>query len=219
MKNKFPKPTFRKEEIFWKKKFLNIAGVDEVGRGSFAGPVVAGAVILAPDFKPDFEINDSKLIPKNKRFEISEKIKRNAICYSISKVEVEYINKYGIVKATQKAFYTAIKKLKIKPDHILIDAFYIEKIDKNNQTPIVHGDKLSITIAAASIIAKVYRDDLMTKLHKKHSLYGFDKNKGYGTKFHRQAIKKHGFCNQHRTTFNISKYLRAAGGSNPEPTP
>ncbi len=219
MKNKLPKPTFKKERIFWKKKYLYIAGVDEVGRGSFAGPVVAGAVIFSPDFKPDFEINDSKLIPKDKRLEISKKIKKAAICYSTSKVDVKYINKYGIIKATQKAFCLAIKKLKIKPNHILIDAFYIDKIDKNNQTPIIHGDRLSVSIAAASIIAKVYRDNLMVKLNNKYPLYGFGKNKGYGTKFHKEAIKKNGFCKEHRTRFNISKYLRAAGGSNPEPTP
>lgn len=199
-------PTFQEEQILWKNGYQFVAGVDEVGRGCFAGPVVTAAVILPFNF-PVKGINDSKLLSARKRKELETVIKQHAIAFAISEVSVTVINKLGIGKATQQSFREAIKLLTKRPDYILIDAFYIQNLSKENQKPIIHGDGISISIAAASILAKVYRDELMTKLHKKYELYDFATNKGYGTQKHREAIKKYGLCKLHRTSFNLSKFI------------
>ena len=200
-------PTFKYEQQLWEKGLEFIAGVDEVGRGCFAGPVVAAAVILPSDFHATDKINDSKKLSPKVRVELSKIIKENALAFSISEVSVEVINDVGIGKAAQQAFVNAIARLKIKPDHILIDAFMIQALQKGNQTAIIHGDGISISIAAASIIAKVYRDELMQKLPKDYNIYDFFTNKGYGTKKHRDAIGKYGLCDLHRTSFNLEKFL------------
>lgn len=194
-------PTLKFEKKLWEKGIKYIAGVDEVGRGALVGPVVAAAVILPVNFNPEYEINDSKKLSKTKRELASKSIKRDAICSGIGQASALYIDTHGIVKATQKAFLNAVKKLKIKPEHILIDAFYIDKIDKKLQTPIVHGDNTSVSIAAASIVAKVHRDNLMAKLHKTCLKYCFNKHKGYGTKLHKKAIGKYGLSKHHRKSF------------------
>ena len=201
------KPTFHHEQKFWSQGLQYIAGVDEVGRGCFAGPVVAAAVILPSDFSATDKINDSKKLSPKIRLELAEIIKKHAIAFSIVEVSVAVINKKGIGKAAQQAFVNAINGLSIKPEHILIDAFIINALQKTNQTAIIHGDNLSISIAAASIIAKVYRDALMEQLHKEYEVYDFLTNKGYGTKKHRDAIGKHGLCDLHRTSFNLAKFL------------
>lgn len=200
-------PTFDEEHFLWKQGYQHIAGVDEVGRGCFAGPVVTAAVILPQTFTSKKAVNDSKKLSAKVRTELAEVIKQQAIAFSIAEVSVAIINKIGIGKATQQAFRSAIKHLSKKPDFILIDAFYIQKLSKRNQKPIVHGDGLSISIAAASIIAKVYRDALMQKLHKNYEAYDFFTNKGYGTKKHREAIQKYGLCKLHRTSFDLSRFL------------
>ncbi len=202
------RPTFDEEELLWDKGYKYIAGVDEVGRGSFAGPVVAAAIILPIDFNATRQINDSKLLSPKTREQLTTIIKKYAVSYSISEISVEIINQIGIGKASQKAFLNAIGLLSMKPDYILIDAFYIDSLDKKNQKPIIHGDAKSISIAAASIIAKVYRDALMEKLHKKFPQYNFYQNKGYGTKEHRDAIKKNGLSAFHRTSFNLTKFIK-----------
>jgi ribonuclease HII len=202
-------PTFDEEKYLWKQGFSHIAGVDEVGRGCFAGPVVTAAVILPQNFTSIKPVNDSKKLSAKIRTELAEVIKQQAIAFSIAEVSVAIINKIGIGQATQHAFRNAIKKLTKKPDFILIDAFYIQNLPKKNQKPIIHGDGLSISIAAASIIAKVYRDELMQKLHLNYEKYDFFTNKGYGTKKHRDAIKKFGLCELHRTSFDLSKFLPA----------
>jgi ribonuclease HII len=201
------KPTFFEEQVLWQKGYKYIAGVDEVGRGCFAGPVVAAAVILPQDFSASNEINDSKVLSPAKRLSLTQIIIKHALSYSIAKISVEVIGKIGIGKATQRAFFQAIKSLSSQPDFILIDAFYIHRLKKDIQKPIIHGDSLSVSIAAASIIAKVYRDNLMVKLHNKYPNYNFCQNKGYGTKEHRVAIKNFGLTPHHRTSFNLSKYL------------
>lgn len=201
------KPTFDEEQILWDQGMHNVAGIDEVGRGCFAGPVVTAAVILAKNFSAAGEVNDSKLLSPKKRKTLSEIIKKEAIAFSIAEISVEIINNVGIGKATQRAFRKVIKKLAISPHFILIDAFYIEELDRKNQKPIVHGDGKSISIAAASIIAKVYRDELMQQLHSQYEVYDFFTNKGYGTKKHRDAIGKYGLCDLHRTSFNLTKFL------------
>jgi ribonuclease HII len=202
-----PKPTFDEENFLWQRGFQYIAGIDEVGRGCFAGPVVSAAVILPSDFGSiTADIHDSKLLSPNKREELAEIITKHSLAYSIAVVNVNTINKYGIGMATQKSFIKAVRLLSIKPDFILIDAFYIRGLNIAIQKPIIHGDRKSISIATASIIAKVYRDKLMGNLGKKYSLYDFKTNKGYGTKLHREAIKLNGLSKLHRTSFDLVKY-------------
>lgn len=200
-------PTLDFEIEAWKQGFTNVAGVDEVGRGCFAGPVVVGAVIFPKDVNLPEGIRDSKLLTPKKRKDLDPQIKNIATAWSIEEVGIEIINELGIGQATQLAFLNVIKKLKFLPDYILIDAFFIDGIEKEKQKPIIHGDALSMSIAAASIIAKVYRDELMEKLHEQYPQYNFAKHKGYGTKEHRDAIKKHGLSPLHRTSFNLTKFL------------
>jgi ribonuclease HII len=203
------KPTFEFEEQLWLQGLRHIAGVDEVGRGCFAGPVVAAAVIMPQGFNVTDEIDDSKKLPAKVRKELSAIIKQHALAYAIAEVPVAIINSIGIGKAAQVAFVKAVQGLTVQPEHILIDAFIIQALKKVKQTAIIHGDGLSISIAAASIIAKVYRDDLMEKLHDKYKEYDFFSNKGYGTKKHRDAIGKYGLCDLHRTSFDLNKFLPA----------
>lgn len=201
------KPSFAEEKLLWNLGYPHIAGVDEVGRGCFAGPVVAAAVILPQQFDGMEKINDSKLLKPNIRQKLSEVIKKYALAFSISEISVEIINKIGIGKATQQAFKQAISKLSLRPSFILIDAFYIESLSRKNQKPIVRGDGISISIAAASILAKVYRDERMQELHKQYDKYDFFTNKGYGTKKHQDAIKQYGLCDLHRKSFDLSKFV------------
>jgi ribonuclease HII len=202
------KPTFEYELKHWNNGIQFVAGVDEVGRGCFAGPVVAAAVILPSNFKATDKINDSKKLSAKVRRELSKIIKEHAVSYSIAEVSVQVINEIGIGRAAQKAFAKAIQELSTPPDHILVDAFLIQAIAPHIQTPIIRGDGISISIAAASIIAKVHRDELMTNLHPQYEVYDFITNKGYGTKAHREAIGKHGLCDLHRTSFDLKKFVR-----------
>ena len=217
------KPNFKEEIKIWKKGCEFVIGVDEVGKGSFAGPVVAGAVIFrrGSNFKDGVlsEINDSKLLNPKKRETLSKEIKEEASLYAVSIVGVSKINKLGIGKATKIAIRKVIKTIlwriiessNGKPSiFVLADGFhikYIRGIGLINQKAIIKGDRKSISIAAASIISKVYRDKLMRKLNRKYPGYGFTANKGYGTKFHRDALKKYGLTSIHRTSFNLGKFL------------
>lgn len=200
-------PTLEIEQELWKKGFRFVCGVDEVGRGCFAGPVVAGAVVFPPNCDLLEGVADSKLLKPRQREKLTEKIKKVALVWAIGEVGVSKINKYGIGKATQMAFRKAIKNLEKNPDFVLIDAFYIKHLNRKKQSAVKNGDKICASISAASIIAKVYRDKLMKNLHKKYPKYGFAKHKGYGTKFHQQAIKKHGLSRIHRKSFNLEKFL------------
>lgn len=199
-------PTLDFEKELWTKGYFNVCGLDEVGRGSFAGPVVVGAVIFSPDAILPEGIADSKLLTPKKREKLAVLIKETALEWTIAEASVEVINKVGIGKAAQQAFKQAVESLK-KWDYCLIDAFFIDGLDRTKQKPIVHGDSLSVSIAAASIIAKVYRDALMVKLHTQYPEYGFDKHKGYGSKFHQDALKQYGLCPLHRASFNLNKFL------------
>lgn len=199
-------PTFEHESKHWNRGLDYVAGVDEVGRGCFAGPVVAAAVVLPQGFSGTNEINDSKLLSPKKREKLAEIIKKHALSFSIAEIPVPVINEIGIGRAAQEAFTKAVNGLKKAPQHILVDAFRIRSFAPHIQTPIIHGDRISISIAAASIIAKVYRDELMQKLHEQYKTYDFFTNKGYGTKKHREAITKFGLCDQHRTSFNLSRF-------------
>lgn len=198
-------PTLDFEKQLWNLGFTKVCGIDEAGRGSFAGPVVAGAVIFHPNLKIPDGINDSKLLSPKKREILDKEIKKIALSWAVGEISVRHINKLGIGKATQMAFRKTVKKL--SPDYVLIDAFYIKHMNRKKQKAIIKGDQVCASISAASIIAKVYRDGLMKKLHNKYPEYGFDKHKGYGTKDHRDAIKTHGLCPLHRKSFNLQKFL------------
>jgi len=198
---------FDYEQQFWTANKEFIVGIDEVGRGSFAGPLVAAAVIFPKNCKLKYKLADSKLLTFKKRVEMAEKIKSDAKAFAIAEIDIQIINKIGIGEASHKAFRKLLKLLTIKPEHILIDGFFIKRINKLDQTPIIHGDQKSASIAAASIIAKVYRDNLMIKLDLKYPKYNFRYNMGYGTLKHREAINIHGLSSIHRKSFNLQKYI------------
>lgn len=197
-------PTLEVEKTLWKQGLEFIAGIDEVGRGSWAGPLVAAGVILPKNFKIPRGLKDSKQLTREKREEFDILIRNTAISYSIVEVSHEKIKKVGLGAANQIAFRKIIKNLNPQPDFTIVDAFRIKYFNKSKQMAIKFGDAKCATIAAASIIAKVYRDKLMDKLSGIYPNYGFEKNKGYGTKIHQNAILKHGFCNIHRTNYNLN---------------
>ena len=175
-----------------------IAGIDEVGRGPLAGPVVAAAVII-PNNLEILGLNDSKKLSEKKRNELDIIIRENCI-YSIAELSHIDIDKYNIKNATKMAMKLAVEGLNVKPDMLLIDAEKLEEVCIP-QKSIIKGDTKSNSIAAASIIAKVYRDALMCEEHKKYPEYAFDSNKGYGTAVHCEALKKYGAVEIHRKTF------------------
>lgn len=184
-----------------------VCGIDEVGRGCFAGPLVAGAVVFPSNSTLITGIADSKLLSAASRKSLESRIKELAVAWAIGEVSSEVIDKRGIMQATQAAFYLAVKNLAKVCDFFLVDAFPLKFVDLNKQKSIISGDKISASIAAASIIAKVYRDELMEKLHLSMPEYGFDKHKGYGTIFHREMIKKFGLSSLHRKSFSLEKFL------------
>lgn len=180
--------------------FRLIAGVDEVGRGCLAGPVVAAACILDLSKPLPEGLNDSKKLSEKKRLKLNEEIIENAICYAIGEVQADEIDKINILQATKKAMRLAIEKLTPKADFLLIDALQLKEV-KLPQKGIIKGDAISASIAAASIIAKNYRDNLMQEMCKIYPVYGFSKHVGYGTKAHFEALKQHGACDIHRKSF------------------
>lgn len=204
-------PDFKYEKEVWKKGFDTIAGVDEVGRGCFAGPVVAGCVVFAPNTIYNIQdtilyvrIDDSKKLTSKQRERADKWIRKNALAFGIGQASVAQINRLGIKKASEIAFRKAIKDCGKSIDYLLIDAFfipYVKGLRRKNQKAIIKGDTKSVSIAAASIIAKVYRDTFMAKLSRKYGKYRWDKNKGYGTLEHRNAIKKYGITRLHRRAF------------------
>lgn len=200
--------SLRLEKKLWHKGFKLVCGVDEVGRGSFAGPVVVGAVIFPPNVILPEGLADSKLLKPRQREQLAIRIKNQALCGAVAKIGVAAINRVGIGNATHMAFRKAIRLLEQKPDFVLIDAFYIKHLNRKKQQLIKDGDKICASIAAASILAKVYRDKLMKKLHRKYPDYGFARHKGYGTKFHQQALAKYGLSELHRRSFNLEKFLQ-----------
>lgn len=176
-----------------------IAGVDEVGRGPLSGPVVTAAVILPEDFDV-LGVDDSKKLSEKKREELFGLIKERAICHAIGIVDNERIDRINILEATKEAMKQAIEGLSQKPDHVLIDALTLKDVDIP-QTGIVKGDGKSVSIAAASILAKVTRDHMMIKYHEEYPWYAFNSNKGYGTKAHYAGLAEHGLCPIHRKSF------------------
>ena len=177
-----------------------IAGVDEVGRGCLAGAVVAAAVILDLSKPIPEGLNDSKKISAKTRARLDAEICANAISFAIARIEAEEIDRINILQATKKAMISAIGKLSPAADFLLIDAVQLKELTLP-QKSIIHGDAISASIAAASIIAKTYRDELMRELDAIYPAYGFAKHVGYGTRAHFEALKQHGACPLHRKTF------------------
>jgi ribonuclease HII len=181
--------------------YQKIAGIDEAGRGPLAGPVVAAAVILPPDYRHP-EINDSKQLTPGKRERLYEVIKTDALAVGIGVVEASVIDHVNILQATLMAMRDALLDLSLAPDYLLIDGKH--RIDVQiPQEVIIRGDARSVSIAAASIIAKVSRDRIMEIYHRQFPQYNFLKNKGYGTDEHREAIYRCGRCKIHRLSFTV----------------
>ncbi len=191
------------DKLEYERKHLNqgaklVAGVDEVGRGPLAGPVVCCAVIMPTDELIE-GVDDSKKLTEKRRKQLAEQIKQRAISYCIAEVSQEEIDEINILNAVKKCMVKAVEGLGVKPDITLVDGN-----DTGlgiNAEYVVKGDSKSYTIGCASILAKVYRDDLMTEYAKEFSQYGFEKHKGYGTKTHIDTIKEIGPCRLHRKTF------------------
>ena len=177
-----------------------ICGIDEVGRGPLAGPVYTAAVILPADNKLLY-VNDSKKLSEKKREELYDEIMNTALAVGIGCNSPERIDEINILQATYEAMAMAVNNLKIKPDVLLIDAVHIPQLESFKQVSIIKGDAKSISIAAASIVAKVTRDRLMAEYAKEYPEYGFEHNKGYGSADHIAALKKYGPCPLHRRSF------------------
>jgi len=178
------------------------AGCDEAGRGCLAGPVVAAAVILPENFEHPF-LNDSKQLSEKQRNELRPLIEKEALAWAVEMVPNEEIDKVNILNASFLAMNRAIQKLKIKPQHLLIDGNRFRPQTDIPFTCMIKGDGRFLSIAAASVLAKTWRDEYMEKIHAEFDCYGWDRNKGYATKFHREAIAVNGICKYHRQSFRL----------------
>ena len=178
------------------------AGCDEVGRGCIAGPVVAASVIFPNNYSNE-SIKDSKIISPKKRILIEKEIKSSAIAWSVSEIDNKRIDKENILNASISAMHAALENLRVIPEYIIVDGNKFKKYKDIEHRCIIKGDSKYLSIAAASIIAKNYRDKLMKKLSEKHNQYDWHKNFGYPTKSHRDAIKKFGITELHRKSFKL----------------
>lgn len=195
---------YKYERELYKQNINLIGGIDEVGRGPLIGPVVAACVILPKNFKLE-GLTDSKKLSEKKRNMFNEIILDKAISVGIGVVDEKQIDELNIYNATKVAMKKAIDNMDIKPEHVLIDAMPLDL--EMPSTSIIKGDSKSITIAAASVVAKVYRDNLLIELDEKYPMYGLKQNKGYPTKKHLDAIKEYGICKHHRLSFGpVNKY-------------
>lgn len=186
---------------FYHNKFCE-AGLDEVGRGCFAGPVYAAAVILPKDFYHPL-LNDSKQLTMEERKYMRPIIEKESISFSVACVDNDEIDRINILQASYKAMHLALNKLKSIPDILLVDGNRFKPYRKIPHNCIIKGDGIYASIAAASVLAKIYRDEYMINLHTRYEMYCWHNNKGYGTIEHRNAIKEHGLCCYHRKSFNI----------------
>ena len=193
------------EEGLYSKGIKLVCGVDEAGRGPLCGPVVAAAVILKPDSKIE-GVNDSKKLSEKKREQVYENIMENALAVGVGMSDVDVIESVNILNATKLAMKEAISKLKVQPEYVLIDGNQMIDITIPGET-VVHGDAISESIAAASIVAKVTRDRMLIEWDKTYPEYGFAKHKGYGTKAHVEAIGKYGLTPIHRPSF-CTKFIK-----------
>ena len=178
------------------------AGCDEAGRGCLAGSVYAAAVILPPDFKNDL-LNDSKQLTERQRYLLRETIEREALAWAVGIVTPEEIDEINILNASILAMHRAVDGLKVRPEALIIDGNRFKPYQNLPHTTVVKGDGKYLSIAAASILAKTYRDDYMNKLHEEYPCYDWKGNKGYPTKKHREGIRLHGTTPYHRMSFNL----------------
>lgn len=178
------------------------AGCDEAGRGCLAGPVFAAAVILPEDFQNEL-LNDSKQLNEKQRYELRPIIEREALAWAVGIVDNHEIDKINILRASIEAMHRAVRQLKIRPEHLLIDGNRFYPFEDIPHTTIVKGDGKMMSIAAASILAKTYRDDFMTQIDKEFPVYNWKVNKGYPTKDHRSAIASNGVTPYHRMSFRL----------------
>ena len=178
------------------------AGCDEAGRGCLAGPVYAAAVIMPPDFRNDM-LNDSKQLTEKKRYQLREIIEREALAWAVGIVDNHEIDEINILRASILAMHRALDQLKVRPDEVIVDGNRFYKYRELPHTTIVKGDGKYMSIAAASILAKTYRDDFMLSIHKEYPMYHWDKNKGYPAKVHREAIRQYGTTPYHRMSYNL----------------
>lgn len=181
---------------------LTEAGCDEAGRGCYAGPVFAAAVILPKDFHHPL-LNDSKQLSEKLRDELRPVIEKEAISFAVASIDNDEIDQINILKASFKAMHLALDKLNRRPQLLLIDGNRFIKYKKTPHQCFVKGDGRFASIAAASILAKTYRDEWMQQLHKEFPQYGWNQNKGYGTLVHRKAIEEYGLCKYHRKSFRL----------------
>lgn len=178
------------------------AGCDEAGRGCLCGAVFAAAVILPTDFRHEW-LNDSKQLSEKRRYALREVIQREAISWAVAEVSPQEIDHINILNASILAMHRAIEKLSVRPEHIIVDGNRFKPYADIPHTTIVKGDAKYLSIAAASILAKTYRDDYMERLHAEYPCYRWDKNKGYPTRDHRTAILRHGTSPYHRMSYNL----------------
>lgn len=211
---KIRKPGLHFERLAQSEGYSLVAGVDEVGRGCLAGPVVAAACILDPKRRLPKGLNDSKKLTAKKRDEIAAKLKSICVAYAIGQVEADEIDEINILEATKKAMRLAIQRLSCSTDYLLIDALKLKDIELP-QMPIIRGDAICASIAAASVLAKTYRDALMTEYHSQFPQYGFDGHKGYAASVHLDALREHGPCSIHRMTFHGVKEDISPNGEQP----
>lgn len=204
LKEKYVEMTYFENEILKEHPNAIICGIDEVGRGPLAGPVVACATILNSNHNY-LGLDDSKKVPVTKRLELNEALKNEVTAFAYGIATAEEIDEFNIYKATQIAMQRAIDGLLVQPTHLLIDAMTLD--NALPQVSLIKGDARSVSIAAASIMAKVFRDDYMTQLSKDYPEYGFEKNAGYGTKQHLLAIDDIGIMKEHRKSFEPIKSL------------
>ncbi len=180
------------------------AGCDEAGRGCLAGPVFAAAVILPDDFECE-ELNDSKQLSEKARYQLRPLIEEKALAWAVGIVDHKEIDEINILNASFLAMQRAVASLKIRPQHLLIDGNRFRKYEDIPHTCVVKGDGKLLPIAAASVLAKTYRDDFMLKIAEKYPLYDWKNNKGYPTQKHRDAVSKYGVTPYHRLTFNLKE--------------
>lgn len=193
---------YRIEKKLWEEGFQRVMGLDEVGRGCLSGPVVAAGVILNPA-RTVPGITDSKKLKASQRILLAEQIKQHALCWTVAWCDVEEINTYNILHASLRAMAKCVKKADPQPDFLLIDGNKgIESLLIRSET-VIGGDYLSASIGAASIIAKVYRDQWMSELHREYPEFGWDQNVGYPTLRHYEALTAFGYTPHHRTTFRL----------------
>ncbi len=199
----------RSERALWASGISRVAGVDEVGVGPLAGPVVAAAVVVPPEMRLR-GVDDSKTLTRARREELAARIREQAVAISLGIVEVDEIDRLNIYHATLEAMRRAVVGLDVEPEHVVVDARTIPGIAMP-QTALIKGDARSYSVAAASIVAKVARDRMMAELHAVHPQYGFADHAGYATAAHLAALERHGPCPAHRRSFSPVRQMRLPG--------